>query len=685
MNKLQFETSPYLKQHAANPVQWYPWREEALELARKLDKPILLSIGYSTCHWCHVMARECFQDPEVAEVMNKHFINVKVDREERPDLDKIYQSAHAILTRNNGGWPLTVFLNPKSQVPFFAGTYFPKRSRFGLPGFVDVMNRVAEAYRDNKENLEEYEAKLLQSMAQIHASNAGIAIGEDDEHAQRCRNTLLSIYDSEHGGFGTAPKFPHPTRLDWLLRHWYNSRRGNLHDRDALDSVVHTLTEMARGGIYDQLGGGFFRYSTDQRWAIPHFEKMLNDNGMLLSLYATALHVTGDDLFEEVLRGTAHWLVSEMRSSNGGFYSALDADTEGEEGKFYVWRRNEIKRCLSDEEYLVLETLFGFDKPANFENRWHFRRTDSWRSVVRRLDMDFDHAYEVRERAREKLRDLRSTRVRPSTDVKILASWNGLTLKGLAKTAQVLDDRNLLRVAQGVADFLRERMFDGERLSAVWCDGESRISGYLDDYVHVLDGLLTLLSIEWRNVDIEMAVALSESLVQWFYDSKDGGFWFTSHDHEKLIQKFKPLQDESAASGNSVACLALLKIASLTGEPRYLEVVSKTIEWMRKAISDQEVMYPTALRCFEQIKIGSSHVVLRGPRDQLSDWLFSLRDEYRPNTNIWAIPYEDAGYVPPYLPPQVTQNVNEVVAYTCRDFVCSLPIQSLEELKSTLE
>ncbi|MXW53047.1 MAG: thioredoxin domain-containing protein [Gammaproteobacteria bacterium] len=684
MNKLQYETSPYLKQHATNPVQWYPWREEALELARELDKPILLSIGYSTCHWCHVMARECFQDPEVASVMNSHFISVKVDREERPDLDKIYQSAHAILTRNSGGWPLTVFLNPRSQIPFFAGTYFPKRSRFGLPGFVNVMNRVAEAYRDNKENLEQFEEKLLQSMAQFHGSKTGKSIEDYDELSKRCRNTLVSIYDSEFGGFGSAPKFPHPTRLAWLLRHWQNSRQTNLHDRDALDAVVHTLTEMARGGIYDQLGGGFFRYSTDQRWAIPHFEKMLNDNGMLLSLYATAFQVTGDDLFEEVLRGTAHWLVSEMRSSNGGFYSALDADTEGEEGKYYVWRRNEIKRCLSDEEYLVLETLFGFDKPANFENRWHFRRTDSWRSVVRRLGMDFDHANDVRERAREKLQSVRSTRVRPSTDIKILASWNGLTMKGLARTAQVLGDRNLLSNAQRVADFLREGMFDGERLSAVWCDGESRISGYLDDYAHVLDGLLTMLSVAWRSVDVEMAIALADSIVQWFYDAQDGGFWFTPHDHEKLIQRLKPLQDESAASGNSVACLALSKIASLTGEPRYLEVVSKTIEWMRRSVSEQEVMYPTALRCVERMKNGNSHVIIRGPSDKLEEWKVSLLDEYRPNTDIWAIPYEDLGYVPSYLPPPVTQNVNEVVAYTCRDFVCSLPIRSLEELKSAL-
>lgn len=684
MNKLQFETSPYLKQHATNPVQWYPWRSEALNLAHELDRPILLSIGYSTCHWCHVMARECFQDPDVADVMNTHFINVKVDREERPDLDKIYQSAHAILTRNNGGWPLTVFLNPKSHVPFFAGTYFPKRPRFGLPGFVDVLNRVVEAYDENKDQLEEFETKLLHSMSQVQGTNGKEAIEPDDDPAKRCRDTLLSIYDSRSGGFGPAPKFPHPSRLDWLLRYWYDCRQRSFLDRDVLDAVVHTLTEMARGGIYDHLKGGFFRYSTDRQWTIPHFEKMLNDNGMLLSLYAAAVHLTGDDLFEEALRGTANWMLTEMRCSKGGFYAAMDADSEGEEGKYYVWRRNEIKRCLTDEEYLVVETLYGLDKQANFENRWHFRRTDSWQSVVRRLGMDLDHALGVREGARAKLRDLRSQRVHPSTDTKIIASWNGLTMKGLADAAQVLGDRDLLSAAQGVADFLRESMFDGERLSSVWCEGESRVSGYLDDYAHVLDGLLALLSVEWRSEDMGMALALAKSIVKWFYDSQDGGFWFTSHDHEKLIQKFKPLQDESASSGNSVACLALSKIACLTGEPSYLEVFSKSIEWMRGTISGQEVMYPTALRCLERAKIGSSHVILRGPRDRINEWMVELCEGYRPNTDIWAIPYEDSKHVPSYLPPQVPQDVNEVVAYTCRDFVCSLPIQSLDDLKETL-
>lgn len=686
MNKLQFETSPYLKQHAANPVRWYPWRREALELARELDKPILLSIGYSTCHWCHVMARECFEDLDVANVMNEHFVSVKVDREERPDLDKIYQTAHAVLTRNNGGWPLTIFLNPNSHVPFFAGTYFPKKPRFGLPGFVEVLKQVAEAYRDNKDGLEDYESKLLKAMAQLAGPEVGDAAEKtgDGRSEKRCRDTLLSIYDSRFGGFGPAPKFPQPARLDWLLRHWYSSRSRNLPDSDAIEAVVHTLTQMARGGIYDQLWGGFYRYSTDQQWSIPHFEKMLDDNSMLLSLYADALQVTGDELFEEVLPGTADWMLSELLSSRGGLYSAMDADSEGEEGKYYVWRRNEIKRALSAEEYLVFETLYGLDKPPNFENRWHFRRSDAWRSVVHRLGMDLEDAHYLRESARAKLREIRSKRVQPLADTKIRASWNGLAMKGLARSARVLGESSLLRAAQRVADFLRENMYDGKRLNAVWCAGESKIPGYLDDYAHVLEGLLTLLSVEWRSEDMEMALALAEAIVKWFYDSQDGGFWFTSHDHEKLIQKFKPLQDESAPSGNSVACLALSKIACLTGEPSYLEVFSKSIEWMRGMISGQEVMYPTALRCLERAKNGSSHVILRGPRYQLEEWMLGLREEYRPNTDIWAIPHEDSKHIPSYLPPQASQQSHEVVAYSCSNFACSLPIQSLDELKERL-
>ncbi|MCY3884561.1 MAG: thioredoxin domain-containing protein [Gammaproteobacteria bacterium] len=685
MNKLQFETSPYLKQHASNPVHWYPWRREALELARELDKPILLSIGYSTCHWCHVMARECFQDFDVANVMNEYFVSVKVDREERPDLDKIYQSAHAVLTRSHGGWPLTVFLNPKSHVPFFAGTYFPRRPRFGLPGFVEVLKQVAKAYHDNREGLEDYESKLLEAMAQLAESKVGDASEKtsDDGSENRCRDTLLSIYDSRFGGFGPAPKFPQPTRLDWLLWYWYSSRSRNLPDSDAIEAVVHTLTQMARGGIYDQLGGGFFRYSTDQQWFIPHFEKMLDDNSMLLSLYADAFQVTGDELFEEVLRGTADWVLSEMRSSTGGFFSAMDADSEGEEGKYYVWRRNEVKRALSDKQYFVLETLYGLDKPANFENKWHFRRTDSWRSVVHRLGLNLEEAHYLRESARVKLRELRSNRVQPSTDTKIRASWNGLAIKGLASAARVLGERNLLCAAQQAADFLRGNMFDGKRLNAVWCAGESKIRGYLDDYAHVLDGLLTLLSVEWRSADFEMAVALAESIVEWFYDSSEGGFWFTSHDHEKLIQRLKPLRDESATAGNAVACLALSKVAYLTGEQRYLEVVSNSVDWFRNTVSGHEALYPTTLRCLDLVKSGNSQLIVRGPRERLHEWMGPLYDEYRPDADVWAIPYKESGPIPEYLPQQ-SDETEQLVAYLCRDFVCSAPIHTLEELKSAL-
>lgn len=686
MNNLQSETSPYLKQHATNPVQWYPWRNEGLELARQLDRPILLSIGYSTCHWCHVMARECFEDHDVAEVMNKLFINIKVDREERPDLDKIYQSAHAVLTRNNGGWPLTVFLNPQSHVPFFAGTYFPKRSRFGLPGFVDVLTRVSDAYRESKEKLPEHESRLLQSMDQLRRSHAGETTDMEElgKSTKRCRETLISIYDSEYGGFGQAPKFPQSTRIDWLLRHWYASRQQPLPDSEAVDIVLHSLTEMARGGIYDQLGGGFFRYSTDRQWSIPHFEKMLNDNGILLSLYARAFQITSEDLFKEVVQGTAGWILSEMQSSGGGLYSAQDADSEGEEGKYYVWRRNEVKRTLSEEEHLVVETLYGLDKPSNFENKWHLRRTDSWKSVARRLGMEHGHATNVRETARTKLKELREKRAKPMTDRKVLASWNGLTLKGLAEAAQALGNQEMLSAAQAVADFIRENMFDGERLRAVWCDGRSEFSGYLDDYAHVLDGLLTLMSVQWRDVDIKMARALGESMVKWFYDSKEGGFWFTPHDHERLIKKFKPLQDESVPAGNAVACITLSRLSCLTGEVRYFEIINKTVEWMGSVISQQEAVCTTAFRFLERMKSGSSHVVLRGPQDQVETWMAALSDEYRPATDIWGIPYEVSGYVPPYLPLPADETDLKPVAYVCKDYVCSLPIESLDELKASL-
>ena len=386
-NRLADETSPYLLQHADNPVEWQPWDEAALAAAKKSGKPILLSIGYSSCHWCHVMAHESFEDPATAAVMNAHFVNIKVDREERPDLDKVYQTAHQLLARGAGGWPLTMFLDPQTLAPFFGGTYFPKTPRFRLPGFVDLLLRIRELFANRRADLDEQGRKLVEAMARLGAEENGSDRLDDIELIDQARQQLGDQYDSQEGGFGSAPKFPRPAALERMLRHQAYRRRAGRLDRDALDMFMTTVTKMARGGIYDHLGGGFCRYATDRQWMTPHFEKMLYDNGQLLSLYADALLVAPDALFEGAVRETVAWLLREMRCPQGGFYAALDADSEGAEGRFYLWRRERVKKLLTADEYLVAETLYGLDKPPNFEGAWHLHRRDAWRSVAERLSL----------------------------------------------------------------------------------------------------------------------------------------------------------------------------------------------------------------------------------------------------------------------------------------------------------
>lgn len=685
MNHLQFESSPYLRQHASNPVDWYPWGDEALDLAGAQDRPILLSIGYSTCHWCHVMAKECFEDDEVAQLMNEQFVNIKVDREERPDLDQIYQAAHGILTQRNGGWPLTVFLNPKSRVPFFAGTYFPKTPRYGLPGFSEVLQQVSGAYVQIKNQLDEFDARLLKALGQSNHSPESESERSFSDLCIRCRDILIANYDPHGGGFGTAPKFPQSMSLDWLLRCWYDSKRNKQADSEALDAVMETLTSMGRGGIFDHLGGGFFRYSTDRDWMIPHFEKMLYDNALLLGVYADAYCITGDQLFEEVLSETAHWVVDEMTAPTGGFHSAIDADSEGTEGKYYVWRRNEIKRVLTEEEYLIIETLYGLDKPTNFENQWHLRRTDAWLAVVHRLSLEPEEAYQTRQSARSKLRELRGRRTKPAIDTKILTSWNGLAIGGLARASQTLNAPNLMQAAQAASDFLRENCFDGQRLSAVWCAGEAKFNGYLDDYSHLLNGLLDLLAVKWRHTDVEMALSLADSLITWFYDPNEGGFWFTAHDHEELIHRSKPLSDGATPSGNGSACLGLLRLANLSGETRFLEPVEKTLEWARGTVQRNEAMYPTLIQCMNRLVRPVSHVLLRGPSELLPEWSKVVQSGYQADMEAWAIPYEESKFVPEYLPRLLAaEELERVTAYVCNDFVCSAPINSLEEFQSAL-
>ena len=690
-NRLAGETSPYLKQHADNPVDWHPWDDTALALARQTGKPILLSVGYSSCHWCHVMAHESFEDAATARVMNEHFVNIKVDREERPDLDKVYQLAHQVLTQQTGGWPLTMFLDPDTLMPFFGGTYFPKSPRHQLPGFVDLLMRIHETFATRRDELNEQCERLSKVLDELeHSSDTAELTAlksltpnerakADGALLERLLADLKAQYDSAEGGFGTAPKFPMPSTLARVLRHWACTERS----RESLDMVMTTLTRMARGGIYDHVGGGFFRYSTDRKWMIPHFEKMLYDNAQLLGLYADALTIGPDELFAQTVRDTAGWLMREMRHPEGGFHAALDADSEGEEGVFYLWRRDQLKRLLDPLEYLVVETLYGVDKPANFEGRWNLHRHDAWRSVVERLSLTREEADAALASARTKLLAERDQRIRPGLDDKILTSWNGLTIRGLARAGVALQQPDWIAAAQACADFLRTRLWDGHRLSATWQQGQARYSGYLDDYANLLAGLLALLGAEWRETDAAFARALADAAIEHFADREHGGFFFTAHDHEQLIYRPKPTLDDALPPGNGTMALALIELGHLFGDTRYLDAAAATLEWARDKMARFPAGHCTLISALELEHHGTEQIVIRGPASELAEWLAVTRSGFKPWRHGYAIPYEGNRTLPAYLPRLTSADVRgRTVAYHCSGLSCSLPIQTLAELRA---
>ena len=684
MNRLAEETSPYLRQHADNPVDWYPWNDAALAKARDEDKPILLSVGYSACHWCHVMAHESFEDADTAEVMNRHFVNIKVDREERPDLDKIYQLAHQLLTRRAGGWPLTVFLDPETLLPFFAGTYFPRTPRFNLPGFADLLLRVDEVYRTQREVLGEQGERLSDALARLQPSGIASEGLADAKLLEAARDQLAGSFDKAEGGFGTAPKFPMPGSIERLLRHWAYAGRAGERDGDALDMAMVTLTKIARGGIYDHVGGGFCRYATDRHWEIPHFEKMLYDNGALLALYADALALGRDPLFEAAVRETAGWMMRDMQHPEGGYFSAFDADSEGEEGKYYVWRRDAVKRLLTPDEYLLVATLYGLDKPSNFEGRWNLRRGDAWRAVLERLSFDSATGEELLASAKAKLLAERDTRVPPAKDDKVLTAWNGLAIRGMARAAVRMSEPDWLRSAQRAADFVRENLWDGERLTATWRDGAAKYAGYLDDYANMLEGLIELLSAEWRDADAVFARTLADTMIRQFYDADDGGFFFTAHDHETLIHRPKPTLDESMPPGNGTAACGLTALGHLFADTRYLDVADGTLRALRGAMEQYPAGHCTLLSAVEASAYAPEQIIVRGPADALDAWLEVARESYRPWRRVYGIPYESAE-APDYLPPSADgDDRSGLTAFVCRGLQCSPPVDALDEFRKAV-
>jgi uncharacterized protein YyaL (SSP411 family) len=669
-NRLAAETSPYLQQHAQNPVDWYPWGDEAIAIARRENKPILLSIGYSACHWCHVMSHESFDDPTTAELMNRLFVNVKVDREERPDLDRIYQVAQQLITQRTGGWPLTMFLTPDDQTPFFGGTYFPKVPRHGMPAFADILQRVADYFGSHLAEIRLQNTQLVTALEQLVPTRPSGAIVLDRTPLQNGRRGLEAAFDSRHGGFGRAPKFPLVSSIERCLRKWYETSRTVDPDLKALYMATLTLTRMAEGGIYDQLGGGFARYSVDDAWMIPHFEKMLYDNGQLLSMYAWASLATGDAVFARVASDTADWLIRDMRAPGGAFYSSLDADSEGHEGRFYVWSDAEVRSLLSAEEYAAFAPRFGLERNANFDGQWHLHACAPEAPGVA----------STIESARAKLLSARNMRVWPTRDEKLLTSWNALAIKGLAIAARVLDRPDLTDAATAAVDFIRHNLWRDGRLLATHKGGHSRLCAYLDDYAFLADALLELLQTRWRSSDLELAAQLLDVLLEQF-EHADGGFYFTAADHQELFHRSKTFSDDSLPSGNGVATSVLCRMGYLLGDLRYLSAAERSLEAASQVMTEHSLSHMSMLNALEDFLTSTQIVIIRGDAATADAWSRQLGALYAPTRMIFAIPADAAGLPQPI---EAKRPGDATRGYVCTGMTCSAPLTDLETLARRL-
>jgi uncharacterized protein YyaL (SSP411 family) len=675
-NHLISETSPYLQQHAHNPVDWYPWNAESLRQAREQDKPILLSIGYSACHWCHVMAHESFEDPEIAALMNAHFINIKVDREERPDLDQIYQTAHFMLTRRSGGWPLTMFLTPDGA-PFFGGTFFPRWNSHNLPAFPDVLRHMARVYAEHRAEITAQNSELLAALAKTGEAGPGPSGALNDAPLAAASAQLAESFDHEHGGFGDAPKFPHPVEFDFLLR-----RGEAADDPHARHIVLHSLEQMAQGGIYDQLGGGFCRYSVDGYWNIPHFEKMLYDNGLLLALYCDAWQASGNPLFARVVEQTAGWVQREMTAPQGGFCSSLDADSEHEEGKFYVWQPEEVRALLTPEEFAVAAPHYGLDLPPNFDQvTWHLHVSSPLGRVAASLHLNPDAASSLLASAQEKLFAARERRVHPGRDDKVLASWNGLMITGMARAARVMRRRDWLRAAQRAMDFVRGALWQDGRLLATWRDGRAHLNAYLDDYAFLLQAALELLQAEFRASDLEFAGQLAEVLLTQFEDGGSGGFFFTGNNHETLIQRPKTGHDNATPSGNGIAAYALQRLSLVTGVQAYAQAAERCLKSFYPAMQQGASYHASLCTVLEEYLRLPSLLVLRGNAEQVAAWQNELRGRYLPEVLALAPPADATGLPEPLSKP----GGDTPTAWLCQGTHCLPPITRLEDLLAALD
>jgi len=679
-NLLTSETSPYLLQHADNPVHWHPWNQQALDLAKQQNKPILLSIGYSACHWCHVMAHESFEDEDTAAIMNQHFINIKVDREERPDLDKIYQSAHSLLTSRPGGWPLTMFLSPDNQMPFFAGTYFPDQARHNMPSFKELMFHIKDIFQHKQNDIKQQDSSLQQMLMQIsqHTKDSDTAITLLP--LDIARRQIESSYDEEFGGFSSTPKFPHPAIIDFLLQRWAFMQNPPQDDNHALQMSDFSLQKMAQGGLFDHIGGGFCRYSTDAQWMIPHFEKMLYDNASLLNTFSHIYQITKKTLFKRAVQLTAEWVIREMQSPDGGYYCAQDADSEGMEGKFYIWQQDEIKNLLGDD-YALIAHCFAFDQKENFEELWYPHMHYSLEQLCQTFNMSENTLLEKITKAQTILFSAREQRIKPGLDDKILCSWNALMINGMVNAGRNLKQQRYTQSAKKSLDFIYQNLWQQQRLLATYKDGTAHLNAYLDDYAYLLQALLTYLQSEWRQEYYQWAQQIADTLLEFFEDKNAGGFYFTSHDHENLIQRSKSFTDEAMPAGNGIAAQALQLLGLLCGDTRYLQAAENTIKAGQTHIQNQAISHCSLLQAQQELLQPPSIIILRGDKKHIPIWHDIAQQHFSASLYCFALSDEQA------LDENFSakKSIGNICAYICTGMSCAEPITDINHYKIEIQ
>ena len=679
-NRLSQETSPYLLQHSDNPVDWYPWGEEALSRARDEDRPILLSIGYSACHWCHVMERESFENEEIASLMNENFVNIKVDREERPDLDAVYMEAVQMLT-GSGGWPMTVFLTPEGR-PYYGGTYFPPEDRQGMPGFPRLLAAASEAYRTNKGEIERVTRQLADQMGRSGQMPRGVN-PLTTEVMHTAYSQLATQFDHLNGGFGNAPKFPQPMTPEFMLRyaqHGFNPR--------ALEMVQLTLQKMAYGGIYDQVGGGFHRYSTDAYWLVPHFEKMLYDNALLARLYLHAWQITSNPLYRRITEETLDYVLREMTDTAGGFYSAQDADSEGVEGKFFVWTLDELRAALGPDAELVMG-YYGVTDRGNFEGANILNVPKHPEDYADERGVSEGELSEAVQRARATLLEIRERRIHPLLDDKVLTGWNGLMLRSFAEAGAALNRAEYLDAARRNAAFLLDSMRDGNgRILRTWRNGQAKLLGYLEDYACLADGLLALHEATLESRWLREANEVAKGIIELFWDDTVGGFYDTGSDHESLMIRPRDVFDNAQPCGGSVATDVLLRLAIITGNDDFATKAATPIRALQPLLGRAPSATGHWLGALDFYVSLPKEVVIVGPADGeiTRGMLGEVGKRYLPNRVVVGV--GDPSSPPLGNSPLLEQRVMQdgvPTAYVCQHYVCQLPVTTAEALANQLD